>query len=78
MAIASILDGFFRKTESAKNRGSLRNLNPLSQDCCPLYLVRISEGVKFFKTLVAKIKRPAFFLSSSTFSRFNSKEIVAL
>ncbi len=78
MAIVSILDGYFRKTESAKNKGSLKNLNPPSQDFCPLYLVRISEGLKPFKTLVAKIKRPAFFFSSSIFSVCFSRVTLAL
>ena len=53
IARVSTLEGYFRKTESAKNKGSLRNLNPRSQDCCPLYAVRMSEGLKFSKTLVA-------------------------
>ena len=67
IAIVSILDGYLRKTASAKNKGSLKNLNPTSQDCCPLYAIRMSDGVKFSKTLVAKIKRPAFFSSSSIY-----------
>jgi hypothetical protein len=78
MARVSTLDGYFRKTESAKNKGALRNLNPRSQDCCPLYAVIISEGLKFSKTLVAKRNRPAFFFSSSIFSDFFSKMSVAL
>ncbi len=78
IAIVSILDGYFRKTASAKNKGSLKNLKPPSQDFCPLYAVRISEGLKFSKILVAKIKRPAFFSSDSILSNFFSRAIVAL
>ncbi len=58
------------KTLSVKNIGSFRKLKPRSTDCCSLYFKRISSEVNssLFKTLVAKMNRPALRFATVTFS----------
>ena len=68
-AIALIAKGFILLLQDY--RGSLRNLKPLSTDCCPLYLDNISVWVVnsiLSRTFVANINRPARFFYNSSFN----------
>jgi hypothetical protein len=59
--------GFFTNILEVKNKGSLKNLNPLSLLGCALYSSNISRLLISFclRILVANINLPAFFFKAS-------------
>ena len=65
MAKEATRSGVLRNTLLAKNIGSLRKRNPLSVDCCSLYLIKISsqESISDSKILVARTNLPALLVA---------------